>query len=86
MDLEIKMTDAVLGATHTITNLDGKPLEVKIPAGVKFGDILRLKEKGIPATSRSRAGDILITVQIKTPTKLSGKAKKLIEELKNEGV
>ncbi len=86
MNLSVKLTDAIMGATYTIKNLDEKPLEVKIPAGVQFGDILRLKEKGIPQTSRSRAGDILITVQIKTPTKLSGKAKKLIEELKSEGV
>ncbi len=55
-------------------------------AGVKFGDILRLKEKGIPATNRNRAGDILITVQIKTPAKISSRAKKLIEELKSEGI
>lgn len=86
MNLEVKLSDAILGATYTIKNLDEKPLEVKIPAGVQFGDILRLKEKGIPQTSRSRAGDILITVQIKTPTKLSSKAKKLIEDLRGEGV
>jgi molecular chaperone DnaJ len=86
MNMEIKITDALLGATYTTKNLDDKPLEVHIPAGVKFGDILRLKEKGIPATNRNRAGDILITIQIKTPTKLSGKAKKLIEELKGEGI
>jgi molecular chaperone DnaJ len=86
MDLGVKLSDAILGATYMTKNLDGKPLEVKIPAGVQFGDTLRFKEKGIPATSRSRAGDILITVQIKTPTKLSGKAKKLIEELKAEGI
>lgn len=86
MNLDVKLTDAIMGATYTIKNLDEKPLEVKIPAGVQFGDTLRLREKGIPQTSRSRAGDILITVRIKTPTKLSGKAKKLIEELKGEGV
>lgn len=86
MDLDVKFTDAILGATYTIKNLEGKPLDVKIPEGVKYGDILRLREKGIPATSRNRAGDILITVRIKTPTKLSRKAQKLVEELKNEGL
>lgn len=86
MDLDVKFTDAILGATYSIKNLEGKPLDVKIPEGVKYGDVLRLREKGIPATSRNRAGDILITVRIKTPTKLSRKAQKLVEELKNEGV
>ena len=61
-------------------------MEVKIPEGVKFGDVLRMKEKGVPGGSRGKAGDILIRVQIKLPSKLSGKAKKLIEELKHEGV
>jgi molecular chaperone DnaJ len=86
MDLDVKFTDAILGATYAIKSLDGKSLDVKIPDGVKYGDILRLKEKGTPATNRSRAGDILITVRIKTPTKLSKKAQKLVEELKGEGV
>lgn len=86
MNLDIKFSEAIIGATHTIKNLDEKSLEVKIPAGVQFGDILRLKEKGIPQTSRSRAGDILITVQIKTPTKLSAKARKLMDDLKGEGI
>ncbi len=86
MDLDVKFTDAILGTTYTIKNLEGNPLDLKIPEGVKYGDVLRLREKGIPATSRNRAGDILITVRIKTPTKLSRKAQKLVEELKEEGL
>ncbi|OGZ05138.1 MAG: molecular chaperone DnaJ [Candidatus Lloydbacteria bacterium RIFCSPHIGHO2_01_FULL_49_22] len=86
MDLDVKLSDALLGATYKITALDGKQLDVKIPEGVKFGDTLRLKEKGIANSGRGRTGDILIHVNIKTPTRLSSKAKKLIEELKQEGV
>lgn len=86
MNLDVKLSDALLGATYKITDLDEKPMDVKIPEGVKFGDILRLKEKGISGSSRGKTGDILIHVNIKTPTRLSGKAKKLIEELKGEGI
>lgn len=86
MNLDVKLSDALLGATYKITALDGKQLDVKIPEGVKFGDTLRLKEKGIASSGRGRTGDILIHVNIKTPTRLSGKAKKLIEELKQEGI
>lgn len=86
MDLEVKLSDALLGAMYTISALDGKTLQVKIPEGVKFGDMLRIKEKGITGHGRGKAGDILIHVNIKTPTKLSSKAKKLIEELKSEGI
>jgi len=86
MALDVKLSDALLGATYKITALDGKPIDVKIPEGVKFGDTLRLKEEGVPGHSRGRAGDILIHVNIKTPTKLSGKVKKMIEELRSEGI
>lgn len=86
MQLDVKLSDALLGATYSIMSLDQKPIDVKIPEGVKFGDILRLKERGVPNTGRGKAGDILIHVNIKTPNKLSQKAKKLIEELKREGV
>ncbi|HSE34527.1 MAG TPA: molecular chaperone DnaJ [Candidatus Paceibacterota bacterium] len=86
MDLDVKLSDALLGATYSITALDGTPIDVKIPEGVKYGDVLRLKGKGVPEHDRGRAGDVLIHVNIKTPAKLSGKVRKLIEELKREGV
>jgi len=86
MTLDVKLSDALLGAVYKITSLDGKPVEVKIPEGVKFGDTLRLKERGVPNPGRGRSGDILIHVNIKTPTRLSAKAKKMIDELRGEGI
>lgn len=85
MDLDVKLSDALLGATYPITLLSGERYEIKIPEGVKFGDILRVREKGIP-TTRGKLGDLLIRVNVKMPSRLSGKARKLIEELKHEGV
>ena len=84
MDLNIKLTDALLGAEHTINSLEGE-LKVKVPAGVSSGEILRLKGKGISSHNQGK-GDLLVRIVIKTPEKLSRKAKKLIEDLKNEGV
>lgn len=86
MDLDVKLSDALLGATYTITLLDGTRYDVKIPEGVKFGDILRVKGKGAPSARSGKTGDLLIHINIKTPARLSGKARKLIEELKNEGI
>ena len=86
MDLDVKLSYALLGSTYKITGLDGKPIDLKIPEGIKFGDTLRLKERGIPNPGRGRHGDILIHVNIKTPSRLSGKAKKIIEELRGEGI
>ena len=84
MNLEVKLSDALLGAEHEIKTLDGE-LKLKIPAGISSGEILRVKNKGVPVSS-SRRGDLMIRVKVPTPTKLSRQAKKLIEELKNEGL
>lgn len=84
MDLNVKLTDAVLGADYSIETLEGN-LKVTIPAGASSGEVLRLRGKGVPASDNKR-GDLLIKLIVKTPGKLSKKAKKLIEELKEEGV
>jgi molecular chaperone DnaJ len=47
MDLKIKLTDALLGAQYGVETLDGA-ITVKIPEGVSFGEVLRIKGKGVP--------------------------------------
>ena len=84
MDLNIKLTDALLGAEYPIETLDGK-ISVKIPEGVSHGEILRVRGKGVPV-DKSRRGDFLIKLNIKFPKKLSSKAEKLVTELKKEGM
>ena len=82
--LNVKLTDALLGSSYLVKTLDGD-ISIKIPEGVKHGEMLRIKGKGVP-TSGSRRGDFLVKVSIDIPQKLSRKAKKLIEELKDEGI
>lgn len=84
MDLSIKLTDALLGATYPVRTLDGE-IEVKIPTSIKFGDILRVRNKGVPL-GNGRRGDLLIKVSIDLPKKLSRKTKKIVEELKEQGL
>jgi DnaJ-class molecular chaperone len=83
--LEVKLTDALLGAEYEIETLDGK-LTVKIPAGIQPAEILRVKEKGVPMNNSKKRGDLLLTISIKIPEKLSKKAKQAIEELREEGI
>ncbi|MEK7462314.1 MAG: molecular chaperone DnaJ [Patescibacteria group bacterium] len=82
-NLPIKLTDAILGSAYRVETLDGS-LEVKIPAGIAHGELIRIKEKGVPS-ERGR-GDFMVKVSIEIPKKLSRKAQKLIEELKEEGI
>lgn len=82
--LAIKVTDALLGADYTVETLDG-PIKLTIPAGIRSGEVLRVKGKGVPTTGTAR-GDFLVKITIDTPQKLSKTAKRLIEELRNEGI
>ncbi|MFW5853054.1 MAG: molecular chaperone DnaJ [Patescibacteria group bacterium] len=84
MDLNIKLTDALLGSEQVIKTLDGEE-KIKVPAGVSFGEIITIKGKGVPKTATER-GDLLVKIIINLPKKLSGKTKKVIEELKQEGL
>lgn len=81
--LPIKLTDALLGATYAVQTLDGV-VDIKIPTGITHGELLRIKNKGVP-TDGGR-GDFMVKISIETPKKLSRKAQKLIEELREEGI
>ncbi|MEX0910261.1 MAG: molecular chaperone DnaJ [Candidatus Paceibacterota bacterium] len=85
MDLNVKLSDALLGAAYNIETIDGKNLTVKIPAGISFGEILRVKNEGVPVDEKRR-GNLMIKIIIKTPQKLSRRARKIIEDLKEEGI
>lgn len=82
--LNIKLSDALLGGEYRVETLDGN-LKLKIPENISFGEILRIKGKGVPI-DKTRRGDLHIKINIILPKKLSRKAKKMIEDLKQEGV
>lgn len=84
MTLNVKLTDALLGNTYTINTLDGD-IDIKIPAGVSFGEVLRVRGKGVPI-GRSKRGDLLVKINITLPKKLSRNAKKLVDEMRKEGI
>lgn len=85
MNLDVKLTDAIVGTKHEVELLDGKKIKVKIPAGLESGQILRVKGEGIPAGT-FRNGDLYIKTNILIPKKLSKSAKEAIETLQKEGL
>jgi molecular chaperone DnaJ len=82
-NLPIKLTDALLGTTYSIETLDGS-VDIKIPSGITHGELLRIKGRGVPYDGGR--GDFMVKISIEIPKKLSRKAKKLIEDLKEEGI
>jgi DnaJ-class molecular chaperone len=81
--LEISISDAVLGTKKEIETIEGK-VKIKVPAGSNTGDVLKVRGEGVRIAENKR-GDMLVGLKINIPEKISGKAKKLIEELSKEG-
>ena len=82
-ELPIDFSQAALGDKIEVPTIDGW-LKVKIPEGIESGTVIKLEDKGMPHCQHRGFGDLLIKVKIKTPKKLSRKAKELLEELKKE--
>ncbi|MEK7494237.1 MAG: J domain-containing protein, partial [Patescibacteria group bacterium] len=88
-DLHMKTTvgisQAVFGDKAEVQTLHGA-INLKIPAGIQSGTIIRVEGKGMPRRAGYGKGDLLVAVNIHTPTKLTRRQKELLEELKKEGI
>ncbi|MDQ4149522.1 MAG: DnaJ domain-containing protein [Actinomycetota bacterium] len=80
LTLPITFSEAALGAQVEVPTLNGGPVTLKIPPGTSSGKTFRVRGKGVPAANGSR-GDLLVTVQVAVPSKLSKEAKQLVEQL-----
>ncbi len=79
----ISYPQAVFGDNIKVPTVLGK-VKLKIPAGIKSGQVLRIRGKGVPALNTSRVGDLLVRINITTPASLNHNAKKLIRDLSAE--
>ncbi|MHA6325888.1 DnaJ C-terminal domain-containing protein [Roseivivax sp. CAU 1753] len=63
--LEVDFLEAAAGASRSVTLPDGNRLEIKIPAGLKDGQTLRLRGKGGAGFGNGPAGDALVTIAVR---------------------
>ena len=64
-DLEIEFLEAVQGASKRITLPEGGTLDLKVPAGFRDGQVLRLKGKGGPGMGEGPPGDALVEISVR---------------------
>ena len=60
-NVTVPFTVAVLGGKHTVS-MQGEHFDIKIPAGIKNGEKMRVKGKG--KTHQGRTGDLYLHIQI----------------------
>lgn len=79
-DLYVSFSEAALGVSKEIETVTGK-VKIKIEAGTQSGKILRLKGKGLPSIERYGSGDLMVHINVWTPTTLDKKQKKFFESM-----
>ncbi len=79
----IGLAQATLGTKLEIPTLDGMQT-VEIPSGSQPNDTLRLRGKGMPRLQARGEGDLIVTIAVDVPKKLSKRAKELLEEYAKE--
>lgn len=84
MQLPIKLSQAIIGASVEIAAVDGG-IKLKIPEGTQPGDILNVRGKGAYSSSGYGRGNLLIEINVGLPKKASKKIKEIAEGLTKEG-
>ncbi len=80
-DLEISFSQAALGTTVRVPLLEGGTEEVSLPPGVESGHTVRIAGKGVPALGGRGRGDLVATVRVRTPKRLTAEQRELFERL-----
>lgn len=78
----VSFTTAALGGTIEVPGLDRKTHEIRIPAGIQSGKQLRVRGAGMTVLNGRGHGDMVIQVEVETPTKLTARQKELLEEFR----
>jgi len=78
--VKVPLTQAILGTTVEVPTLD-EPVTLKIPAGTQPSTTMRVKGRGVPASGKHASGDLLVTVSVSVPKKLTKQQRALVEQL-----
>ena len=80
VEVPLNFTTVAIGGDIMIPTLEGEEA-FPVPEGTQSGETFRLRGRGMPDVSGRGRGDLLITVNVVTPKKLSKDQKKLLEQL-----
>jgi len=75
----VTFAEAALGTELKVPTLDG-PITLKVPPGTQNGRTFRVRGRGVPGAGRKHAGDLLVSLEVAVPEKLSRKERELLRE------
>lgn len=81
----LSLTTFILGGSMDVETLDGKR-SIRIDAGTPVGTTVFLRGEGIAYARGGKRGDHRVTLAADVQRKLSKEQKRLLEELKKEGM
>jgi len=79
MSLAVSMTSAAIGTTVSVESLDG-PVDVPIKAGTQSGTPIAIKGKGMTRLRHGGRGDLIVHIEVATPTKLNREEEDLLKK------
>ena len=77
----VTFPEAALDTKLKVPTLDGEPVTLKLPAGTSSGKVFRVKGKGVAAAKGKSHGDLLVTVEVAVPRKLTSEQRDAVEAL-----
>jgi molecular chaperone DnaJ len=78
LTVPVTFAEAALGAEITVPTLDD-PVVLKVPSGTRSGRTFRVRNRGVH--TNKGVGDLLVTVEVVVPTKLSAAEREAIQAL-----
>jgi curved DNA-binding protein len=79
LDVQSRITvpfqTSIVGGKHQVTTGDGEKFDIKIPAGIKTGETLRVRGKG--KSHQGQRGDLMIRVEVAPSTEYERKGNEL---------
>lgn len=80
--MPVNIAQAALGAELDLPTFDGLQ-KVRVPEGAQSGSEIRMSRLGVPGLNGGGRGDVVVHVQVRTPTKLNREQRRILEHLRD---
>lgn len=80
---EVDCLTAMTGGEIEVEGLDGKKFVLGVPAGTQYGNLLRIRNEGLYASSYNMKGNLLVELAVTIPRNLTEAQLDLVKQIQN---